>query len=103
LLGIVSFYSSHGSVSHLYELLKMAKARGVTEVYHHGLLGRRGERPEAGARYIDDVEKFCEDIGLGRVVTVMGRFWALDREHNWDRVERAYRALTDGAGVEVRP
>jgi len=102
LLGIVSFYSSHGSVDHLYELLRMAKEVGVPEVYHHALLGRRGERPEAGARYIDDVEKFCEDIGLGRVVTVMGRFWALDREENWDRVEKAYRAIADGKGVEVK-
>lgn len=101
LLGIVSFYSSHGSVDHLYELLRMAKDIGVTEVFHHALLGRRGERPEAGARYIDDVEKFCEDLGLGRVVTVMGRFWALDREENWDRVEKAYRAIADGQGVEV--
>ncbi|HUT53811.1 MAG TPA: alkaline phosphatase family protein [bacterium] len=101
LLGIVSFYSSHGSVDHLYAILRMARDRGVTELYHHGLLGRRGERPEAGARYIDDVETFCEKLGLGRVVTVMGRFWALDRENNWDRVEKAYRALADGQGVGV--
>jgi len=97
----VSFYSSHGSVEHLYSLLRMARDRGVPEVFHHALLGRRGERPEAGARYINDVEAFCEDLGLGRVVTVMGRFWALDREQNWDRVEKAYRALADGEGVEV--
>ena len=102
LLGIVSFYSSHGAVQHLYALLELARERGVPLVYHHALLGRRGERPEAGARYIDDVERFCEELGLGRVVTVMGRFWALDREDNWDRVERAYRALADGEGVAVR-
>ncbi len=101
LLGIVSFYSSHGSVNHLYALLEMAKEKGVKTVYHHALLGRRGERPEAGARYIDDVERFCEELGLGRVVTVMGRFWALDREDNWDRVETAYRALADGQGTLV--
>jgi len=102
LLGIVSFYSSHGSVDHLYELLRMAKERGVKQACIHALLGRRGERPEAGARYIDDVEGFCEGLGLGRVVTVMGRFWALDREDNWDRVEKAYRALVDGQGVPVK-
>jgi 2,3-bisphosphoglycerate-independent phosphoglycerate mutase len=102
LLGIVSFYSSHGSLHHLYELLKMAKAQGAPEVYHHALLGRRGERPEAGARYLDEVEGFCEQLGVGRVVTVMGRFWALDREQNWDRVERAYRALAEGKGIECR-
>ena len=74
LLGIVSFYSSHGSVDHLYELLRMARDEGVSKVYHHALLGRRGERPEAGARYIDDVEKFCEDLGLGRVCDGDGAF-----------------------------
>jgi 2,3-bisphosphoglycerate-independent phosphoglycerate mutase len=102
LLGIVSFYSSHGSVDHLYAILKAAKERGVTTVYHHALLGRRGERPEAGAAYIDDVERFCEKLGLGRVVTVMGRFWALDREENWDRVDKAYRAIVDGVGIAVK-
>jgi len=101
LLGIVSFYSSHGSVDHLYALLRMAKERGAPTVYHHALLGRRGERPEAGARYIDDVEEFCAKLGLGRVVTVMGRFWALDREENWDRVEKTWRALVEGEGVKV--
>ena len=98
----MSFYSSHGSVDHLYALLKMAKERGVETVYHHALLGRRGERPEAGARYINDVEEFCGRLGLGRVVTVMGRFWALDREENWDRVEKTWRALVEGEGVQVK-
>ena len=101
ILGIVSFYSSHGSVDHLYAIMRTAKKRGVRIVYHHALLGRRGERPEAGARYINDVEKFCREIGLGRVVTVMGRFWALDREENWDRIEKAYRAIADGIGIAV--
>jgi len=64
-------------------------------------LGRRGERPEAGAHYIAKVEAECEKLGLGEVVTVMGRFWALDRERNWDRVEKAYRALVEGAGTIV--
>jgi 2,3-bisphosphoglycerate-independent phosphoglycerate mutase len=64
-------------------------------------LGRRGERPEAGARYINDVEEFCSKLGLGQVVTVMGRFWALDREENWDRVEKTWKALVEGEGVPV--
>ena len=101
MLGIVSFYSSHGSVEHLYALLRMAKERGVKTVYHHALLGRRGERPEAGARYINDVEEFCGKLGLGQVVTVMGRFWALDREENWDRVEKTWKALVEGEGVPI--
>jgi 2,3-bisphosphoglycerate-independent phosphoglycerate mutase len=99
LLGIVSFYSSHGTIDHLFALLQMARNMGVTEVYVHSLIGRRGEKPESGAIYVDKVEKKCESLSMGRVVTVMGRYWALDREENWDRVEKAYRALVFGDGT----
>ncbi len=102
LLGIVSFYSSHGSLDHLFALMRMAKNEGVREMYIHALLGRRGERPESGARYIAKVEEECKRLGLGRVATVMGRYFALDREFNWDRVEVAYRALVEGEGVQVQ-
>jgi len=102
LLGIVSFYSSHGSLKHLYALLELARMQEAEEVYIHSLLGRRGERPESGAHYIEEVEDFCRKLGLGKVVTVMGRFWALDREQNWDRVEKAYRALVFGEGIAVK-
>jgi len=98
LLGIVSFYSSHGSLDHLFGLMEAAKKRGVEKLYLHALLGRRGERPEAGARYISDVDKKCKELGLGEVATVIGRFWALDREENWDRIEKTYRALVNGEG-----
>lgn len=102
LLGIVSFYSSHGSLDHLFALMDLAKERGVAEMYIHSLLGRRGERPEAGVIYVGKVEEKCAEIGLGRVVTVLGRYWALDREHNWDRIEKAYRSMTTaGAGIPV--
>ncbi len=101
LLGIVSFYSSHGSLDYLFSLLKMATDVGVKEVYIHSLLGRRGERPESGAIYIEKVEEETRRLGLGKVVTVMGRYWALDREENWDRVEKAYRALVYGDGRRV--
>lgn len=101
LYGIVSFYSSHGSVSHLEALIDAARAEGVKEVYIHSLLGRRGERPESGALYIDQVERKCAETGIGKLVTVVGRFWALDREHNWDRIEKAYRAMVYGEGTPV--
>ena len=99
LLGIVSFYSSHGTIKHLFALLQMAKNMGLTEVYVHSLIGRRGERPESGSIYVDKVEKKCRALSAGKVVTVMGRYWALDREENWDRVEKAYRALVFGEGT----
>ncbi len=96
LLGIVSFYSSHGSLDYLFALMEMAKREGVKRLCIHSLLGRRGERPASGAIYVNKVEEKARELGLGEVVTVMGRYWALDREHNWDRIEKAYRALTDG-------
>ncbi|MCJ7620050.1 MAG: alkaline phosphatase family protein, partial [Anaerolineae bacterium] len=89
LLGIVSFYSSHGSVDHLLALLEMAKREGLDEVYIHSMLGRRGEHPESGARYIQQVEEAAAQLGVGRLVSVIGRFWSLDREDNWDRIEKS--------------
>lgn len=103
LMGIVSHYSSHGSISHLFALLKLAKARGLDKVFVHAFIGRRGERPESGAIYVEKVEDMCRELGVGRVATVMGRFWPLDREENWDRIEKAYRALVDGRGTRVCP
>jgi 2,3-bisphosphoglycerate-independent phosphoglycerate mutase len=102
LLGIVSFYSSHGSVDHLLALLKLAKQEGPKEVYVHSMLGRRGEHPESGARYIQTIEEAVEKLDLGKVVSVIGRFWALDREENWDRIEKTYRWLVHGEGRAVK-
>jgi 2,3-bisphosphoglycerate-independent phosphoglycerate mutase len=101
LLGIVSFYSSHGSVDHLLALMEMARREGVPKVYIHSMLGRRGERPESGAIYIEQVEREAERLGVGQVATVIGRFWSLDREEHWDRIEKTYRMLVEGQGQPV--
>ncbi len=101
LLGIVSFYSSHGTIDHLFALLRLAKQLEVERVFIHSLIGRRGEKPESGALYVAKVLDMCLSLSLGQVVTVIGRFWALDREENWDRVEKAYRALVYGEGTHV--
>jgi 2,3-bisphosphoglycerate-independent phosphoglycerate mutase len=102
LLGIVSFYSSHGSVDHLLALMEMAQREHVPEVYIHSMLGRRGERPESGAIYIQQVEEATQHLGVGQVATVIGRFWSLDREEHWDRIEKTYRMLVEGQGTPVR-
>jgi 2,3-bisphosphoglycerate-independent phosphoglycerate mutase len=101
LLGIVSFYSSHGTINHLFALLCLAKQLEVERVFIHSLIGRRGEKPESGAIYVVKVLDMCQSLSLGQVVTVIGRFWALDREENWDRVEKAYRAMVYGEGTHV--
>ena len=101
LLGIVSFFSSHGSVNHLMALLKLAKQESIGKLYLHAMLGRRGEHKESGARYIEMIEKEMENLGVGQVVSVIGRYWSLDREENWDRIEKTYRMLVYGEGQKV--
>jgi 2,3-bisphosphoglycerate-independent phosphoglycerate mutase len=66
------------------------------------MLGRRGEHPESGARYIQQVEEAAAQLGVGRLVSVIGRFWSLDREENWDRIEKTYRWLVYGEARPVR-
>lgn len=101
LMGIVSFFSSHGSLRHLYALMETARAARMRDVYIHAMLGRRGELPESGARYLEEVERRCHESGLGRVVSVIGRYWSMDREENWDRIEKTYRMLVHGEGRPV--
>jgi 2,3-bisphosphoglycerate-independent phosphoglycerate mutase len=101
LLGIVSFFSSHGSLSHLLALMELAKKEGIKNVFIHAMLGRRGELPESGANYIREIEEKSEEIGLGRVVSVIGRYWSMDREENWDRIEKTYRMLIYGEGTPI--
>ena len=101
LMGIVSFFSSHGSVDHLLALMDIAKQEKTKDVFIHAMLGRRGERQEGGAKYIEIVEKKCRALNLGKVVSVIGRYWSMDREENWSRIEKAYRMLVYGEGTPV--
>lgn len=102
LMGIVSFFSSHGSIEYLYALLEMARRENMPEVYIHAMLGRRGELPESGAIYLEKVEQKAAELGGGELVSVIGRYWSLDREENWDRVEKTYRMLVHGEGKGIR-
>jgi 2,3-bisphosphoglycerate-independent phosphoglycerate mutase len=102
LIGIVSFFSSHGSIRHLFALMELARREGVRNLYIHAMLGRRGEMPESGAHYIGSVERKAAEIGLGKAVSVIGRYWSMDREENWDRIEKTYRMLVHGEGTPCR-
>ncbi len=102
LMGIVSFFSSHGSIRHLFALMEMAKACGARELFIHAMLGRRGEQPESGAIYVARVEEKALELGVGRLVSVIGRYWSMDREENWDRIEKTYRMLVHGEGMAVK-
>ena len=101
LMGIVSFFSSHGSIEHLFALMDMARQQGLSRLFIHGMLGRRGEQAQSGARYIHQVEEKCLTLRLGQVVSVIGRYWSMDREDNWDRIARTYRMLVYGEGNKI--
>jgi 2,3-bisphosphoglycerate-independent phosphoglycerate mutase len=101
LIGIVSFFSSHGSLNHLFALMEMAQKEGIHNLYLHSMLGRRGELPESGARYIRKIEEKNLSLKTGRVVSVIGRYWSMDREENWDRIEKTYRMLVYGEGNKI--
>jgi 2,3-bisphosphoglycerate-independent phosphoglycerate mutase len=101
LMGIVSFFSSHGSIRNLFALMDLAKQEGMEDVFIHAMLGRRGEMPESGANYVRKIEEKSVEINLGKVVSVIGRYWAMDREDNWDRIEKTYRMLLRGEGMPL--
>jgi 2,3-bisphosphoglycerate-independent phosphoglycerate mutase len=96
LMGVVSFYSSHGTIRHLFALMQLARQAGVERLGIHCFIGRRNDMPETGAVYVEKVEQAARELGLGEVVTVMGRYWPLARSNTPERVERAYRVLVDG-------
>ncbi|MCD6188106.1 MAG: 2,3-bisphosphoglycerate-independent phosphoglycerate mutase [Desulfuromusa sp.] len=98
LLGLLSDGGVHSHNTHLYALIRLAQQVGVKEVCIHPFLDGRDTPPKSAIDYLQQLEGQLESIGLGRVVTIMGRYWAMDRDNRWDRVEKAYLALTEGVG-----
>ncbi len=96
LLGLCSDGGVHAQLSHLYALLEMAKRHGLTDVFVHCFTDGRDTPPESGAKYIEQLEKKLEEIGIGRVASVSGRYYAMDRDKRWDRIGRAFGALVTG-------
>jgi len=94
LMGIVSDAGVHGMLEHLYGVLRQAKEDGLTEIYIHAFTDGRDTPPTSGLRYVREVDAQCKKIGVGRIATVCGRFWAMDRDNRWERVSQAYRMLT---------
>ncbi len=96
LMGLLSDGGVHSHTSHLKAILEMAKQQGLTQVYVHCFLDGRDVPPSSGADYVEAISEFCKELGVGKVATVMGRFYAMDRDNRWDRVERAYNAMVMG-------
>lgn len=102
LLGLVSDGGVHASDHHLRNLLKLAAKRGLAadRVQVHAILDGRDTPPRSGDRYLEVLEQDLRDAGVGRIASVVGRYWAMDRDKRWERVQRAYELFVDGAGEQ---
>ena len=101
LFGLVSDGGVHSHNSHIYGLLELAKRQGIEKVYVHCFLDGRDTPPASGKEYVEELEAKMKEIGVGKVASVMGRYYAMDRDNRWDRVEKAYRALVCGEGEQA--
>lgn len=99
--GLLSDGGVHSHITHLFGLLEMAKREGLSKVYVHAFLDGRDTAPTSGKDFMKELCDKMEELGIGEVATVTGRYYAMDRDNRWDRVEKAYKAITQGEGVEA--
>ena len=100
-MGLVSSGGVHSHIGHIYGLLELAKRAGLKKVYLHAFLDGRDTPPDSGKSFLMDVEKKMQELGVGEIATISGRYYAMDRDKNYDRVEKAYRAMVDGTGEKA--
>ena len=98
LFGLLSTGGVHSHLAHIFALLKLAKDNGLTNVYLHAFLDGRDTPPTSAKGFLAQVEDKMKEIGVGKVATISGRYYAMDRDNNWDRIEKAYNAITLGEG-----
>ena len=103
LMGLLSDGGVHSHLDHLFALMKMARDLGLEKVYIHAFLDGRDVSPTSGADFVARTVEKCRELGVGKIATVMGRFYAMDRDKRWDRVEAAYDAMVYGEGAAVNP
>ena len=101
LMGLASPGGVHSSLNHLYALVSLAKKRGVKKLSLHAFLDGRDTPPRSAAATLREIEARLFTLGLGRIATVIGRYYAMDRDNRWDRIEEAYRLLTEGVGARA--
>ena len=96
--GLVSDGGVHSHITHIFGLLELAKKNGLKKVYVHCFLDGRDTPPESGIGYVDELEAKMKELGVGEIASLSGRYYAMDRDNNYDRVKIAYDALTEGKG-----
>ena len=99
LMGLLSDGGVHSHITHLFALLKMAKEQGREKVYIHCFLDGRDVPPSSGKSYVEQLQAEIQKLGVGQIATVMGRYYAMDRDKRWDRVQKAYDAIACGEGT----
>lgn len=100
LIGLLSDGGVHSHNGHLYALLELAKQNGLSKVYVHALLDGRDVPPSSGKGFVEDCLAKMQEIGVGEIATVAGRYYAMDRDNRWERVSKAYNAMVLGEGVQ---
>lgn len=101
LWGLLSDGGVHSHIEHVYGLLELAKKNGVENVYVHAFLDGRDTPPASGKDFVATLEAKMKEIGVGKVASLSGRYYAMDRDNNWDRVEKAYNSLVKGEGIQA--
>ena len=99
LYGLLSNGGVHSHNTHLYGLLELCKRRGIKEVYVHGFMDGRDVSPTSGVEFVEELEAQMRVIGVGKIASLAGRYYAMDRDNRWERVEAAYDSLTVGSGI----
>jgi 2,3-bisphosphoglycerate-independent phosphoglycerate mutase len=98
LAGLLSDGGVHSHNTHLYALMELARREGLREVFVHCFLDGRDTPPKSAAGYLVELENEMRRVGIGRIATIMGRYYAMDRDNRWERVEKAYRSMVNGEG-----
>ncbi|TDB39678.1 MAG: 2,3-bisphosphoglycerate-independent phosphoglycerate mutase [Actinobacteria bacterium] len=100
-MGLLSDGGVHSHQEHLYALVRMAASRGASRIFVHAFLDGRDVPPHSGLGFIEQLESVLAEVGVGRIATVMGRYYAMDRDRRWERVERAWAAMAVGEGTQA--
>lgn len=99
LYGLLSTGGVHSHITHLFALLKLAKDKGVKETYVHCFMDGRDTPPTSGENFVKELQEEINKLGYGKIASICGRYYVMDRDNNWDRTEKAYDMLTVGTGV----
>lgn len=101
IMGLVGAGGVHSNIEHLYALLNLCKVQNITQVCIHAFTDGRDSPPTGGAGYVKTLMDYCQKIGVGYIGSLMGRFYAMDRDKRWERIEKAYNCLTLGDGIKA--